>query len=112
MSNEFDSAKISSCKYSYLPNFEHRYIIVEQRQKYNASGFHFYLCKCCGLEKPLEDSFVMEKEHQHNYMNYCGCMNGFYILRCTQYGCNSFLKIFNTNSQECSNKDKRHLEDD
>ena len=103
---------MSSCKYSYPPEFNHKYVIVEQRKNYYAPGCHFYLCKSCGIEKHLEDVSAIEIDHQHNYQNYSGCVNGFYILRCTQFECESFLRIFNPASQACTNKGKRHLEDD
>jgi len=104
---------MSVCKNSFPPNFEHRYIIVEQRDKYNdnESGVHYYLCKSCGNEKPMEDACIIEMEHQHDYRNYSGCINGFYIIRCTHFGCDSFLRIFNPDSQACSNEGKHHIED-
>ena len=103
---------MSSCTNSYPPDFNHRYIIVEQRSKYSAVKCHFYLCKSCGHEKPLEDACVIEMDHQHNYKNYSGSVHGFYILRCTQFECESFLRIFNPESQACTNEGKRHLDED
>jgi hypothetical protein len=103
---------MSLCKNSYPPKFEHRYVIIEQRQKYYTPGIHYYLCKGCGNEKPLENACVIEMDHQHDYRNYRGCSNGFHILRCTHFGCDSFLRLFNSESQVCTNKGKHHLEED
>ena len=111
ISKGFDCVKMASCANSYPPKFGHRYVIVEQRQKYNAPGCHYYLCKSCGHEKPLEDACVIEMDHHHDYRNYRGCINGFYILRCMHFGCESFLRIFNPESQACTNEGKHHLEE-
>lgn len=97
-----------SCKYSN----NHKYILVEQRIYCKVPGVYLYICKNCGHEKILEDTSVIDKFHKHYYKNYCGCMNGFYILRCAYNGCDSYLKIFNPESQTCTNKGKRHLEDE
>lgn len=107
----FDCSQMSYCPNAYSPKSEHLYIIVEQRSTCNIPGSHYYLCKGCGHEKPLEHACVIEMDHQHDYRNYRGCMNGFYILRCTHLGCESFLRIFNPQSQACSNEGKHHLED-
>jgi hypothetical protein len=110
-SEGFDCCRMSAaCEHSYPPKFEHRYVMVEQRQKHNEPGRHYYLCKQCGNEKALDDVCVIEMDHQHDYRNYRGCVNGFYILRCTHFGCESFLRIFNAESQICSNKGKHHLD--
>jgi hypothetical protein len=111
ISKGFDCIKMSACAHSNLPNSEHRYVIVEQRPKYYDPGCHYYLCKSCGHEKSLENACVIEMDHQHDYRNYRGCINGFYIIRCTHYGCDSFLRIFNPESQACTNEGKHHLEE-
>ena len=104
-------SNMTSCTNSYPPKFEHNYVIVEHRDKYYDYGVHYYLCKRCGHEKPIEDACVIEMEHQHDYRNYRGCINGFYIIRCTHFGCDSFLRIFNPESQACTNDGKHHIED-
>ena len=107
----FDCIQMSECTNSYPSKIKHNYVIVEQREKYYASGVHYYLCKSCGHEKPIEDACVIEMEHQHDYRNYRGCIHGFYIIRCTHFGCDSFLRIFNPESQACTNDGKHHIED-
>ncbi len=87
---------MSTCKNSYPPKFEHHYIMIEQRNTCSALGDHYYICKCCGHEKPLMNACVIDIEHQHDYSNYCGCLKGFHILKCTYFGCDSVLRIFNT----------------
>jgi hypothetical protein len=105
---------MSSCSgtNSQAYNHNHRYILVEERMHSKAPASHYYICKSCGHEKPLEHACVVEIDHQHDYRTYRGCTNGFYILRCTHYGCESFLRIFNSDSQTCTNNGKRHLEED
>ena len=103
---------MSVCAYSNQPDSEHRYVIVEQRREYKVPGHHYLLCKSCGHEKPLENACVIDMDHRHDYSNYRGCINGFYIIRCTQYGCESFLRIFNPESQACTNEGKHHLEEE
>ena len=90
----------------------HRFILVQQRLHSKAPPSHYYICKSCGREKPLENACVIDMDHQHDYRTYRGCTNGFYILRCTHYGCESFLRIFNSASQACNTEGKRHLEDE
>ena len=98
----FDCCQMSVCTNSFLPKYQHRYVIVEQRAKYNEIGCLYYLCKSCGHEKPIKDACVIEMDHQHDYCNYRGCNNGFYIIRCTHYGCESFLRILKSDNQECT----------
>jgi len=108
----FDCSPMSCNICPYSASFKHHYIIVEQKKDSKALASHYYICKGCGHEKPLEDACVIEMDHQHDYRNYRGCTNGFYIFRCTHFGCDSFLRIFNPESQACTNIGKRHLEDD
>lgn len=91
---------------------QHNYVLVEQRMQFKLPGMHYYLCISCGDEKPLLDSCVIDMDHQHEYCNYRGCNNGFYILRCRHFGCESFLRLFNTASLECSNNGKHFLEEE
>ena len=110
ISKRFDCSNMSSCTNEYTPK-QHRYVIVEQRRAYNSPGVHYYLCKACGHEKSLEDACIIEMDHQHDYRGYRGCTNGFYIIRCIHFGCESFLRIFNPESQECINNGKHYLDD-
>jgi hypothetical protein len=101
---------MSSCINSCAPKFEHHYIVVEQRRVYQSPGTYYYLCRGCGHEKPIENACVIDMEHQHEYCNYRGCINGFYIIRCTHFGCESFLRIFNPESQNCTNEGKHYMD--
>jgi hypothetical protein len=94
----------SGCPLAYG---QHRYIYVEQRC--NDAKTHYYMCKGCGDEKPLEHACVVQVDHDHDYRNYCGCIGGFYVLRCTYFGCDSILRIFNKDSQTCINTGKHKL---
>lgn len=111
VSKGFDCCEMSVCPNAYAPKTDHRYVVVEQRRAYNSHGFHYYHCKACGHEKPLNDACVIDMEHQHDYRNYRGCPNGFYILRCTHFGCESFLRVFNPESQDYIKNGKHYLED-
>lgn len=111
ISKGFNCSKMSACCNKYTHECNHHYVIVEQRKAYKLPGVHYYLCKTCGHEKPLNDACVIEIEHQHDYRNYRGCTNGFYILRCTHFGCESFLRIFNPESQDYIKNGKHYLED-
>ena len=100
-----------SCKNSYPPKFEHHYIVVEQRQVYQSTGTLYFLCKGCGYEKAIENACVIDMDHQHDYHNFCGISNSFYIIRCTHFGCESLLRIFNSESLNNTNERKHYIED-
>lgn len=78
----------------------HNFVLVEQRRIFKEPGAFYNLCVRCGHEKVLNDVCVIDIEHTHDYCDFRGCNNGFYIIRCKHPNCQSFLRVQNIEQEQ------------
>lgn len=82
-------------------NKSHSFTIVLQKNFPMHKGEYFNYCVRCGKEEALPiDMCVYDMTHNHDYTKYCWTRDGFYIFRCSYYGCESLMRLWkNYNSK-------------
>lgn len=79
----------------------HSFIIIFQKYHPKDKGVYFNYCVRCGKEEALPtDMCIYDLTHNHDYSKYCWTRDGYYIFRCSYYGCESIMRLWKNTSGE------------
>lgn len=93
----FNMAKSTICNGFYT----HSFTIILQKNYPTDKGVYFNYCVRCGKEEVLpSDMCVYDLTHKHDYSKYSWIRDGYYIFRCSYYGCDSLMRLWKNISAE------------